>query len=272
MRRLLRNPRITLSLAIIVLVMGAAVLAPVLAPHDPLAMRPPDRLSGPSPQYLFGTDEFGRDVLSRILWGARISLPVAFQSVALAALIGTLLGLLGAYYRGWVDTAVMRGVEVIMSFPPILLAIAVVAFLGPTTRNVVLTIAVLYIPLFARIAYGSALRVRELEFVEAARALGADDLRILRTAFLPNMTAPLTVQFSLSLGFAILLESGLSFLGLGPPPPAPSWGRMVSTGRNFMELQPYLVVFPSVVIAMTILAFNLLGDGLRDQLDPRLRT
>jgi peptide/nickel transport system permease protein len=267
----MRNPRISVSVAVIAFVAGAALLAPVLAPHNPLDMKPSDRLSGPSVRYPLGTDEFGRDVLSRILYGARISLPVAFQAVGLAAVAGTTLGLLAAYYRGWVDVAVMRAVEVVMSFPPILLAIAVVAFLGPTTRNVVLTIAVLYVPLFARIAYGSALRVRELEFVEAARAIGADDWRILRRAFLPNMAAPLMVQFSLSLGFAILLESGLSFLGLGPPPPAPSWGRMVSTGRQFMELQPYLVVFPSVVIAVTILAFNLLGDGLRDQLDPRLK-
>ncbi|MDR7543250.1 MAG: ABC transporter permease [Armatimonadota bacterium] len=271
MGRAWRNPRITLSAGFILLVAAAGALAGVVAPHPPLEMHPSDRLQAPSSRYPFGTDEFGRDVLSRLLHGTRISLLVAFVAVSLAAVNGTVIGVLAAYYRGWVEMVLMRTVEVILSFPPVLLAIAVIAFLGASTRNVTLTIAVLYTPLFARIAYGSSLRVREMEFVEAARAMGAGDPRIIGRTLLPNILAPLMVQFSLSLGFAILLESGLSFLGMGPPPPAPSWGRMVSSGRHFMEISPSLVVFPSLVILGTVLSFNLLGDGLRDHLDPRLR-
>ncbi|MDR7420404.1 MAG: ABC transporter permease [Armatimonadota bacterium] len=234
-------------------------------------MHPPDRLQAPSSRYPFGTDEFGRDTLSRLLHGTRISLLVAFVAVSLAAVAGTLIGVVAAYYRGWTEIMLMRIIEVILSFPPVLLAIAVIAFLGASIRNVTLTIAVLYTPLFARVAYGTSLRVREMEFVEAARAMGARDPRIIRRTLLPNILAPLMVQFSLSLGFAVLLESGLSFLGMGPPPPAPSWGRMVSSGRHFMELSPWLVIFPSLVILGTVLSFNLLGDGLRDHMDPRLR-
>jgi peptide/nickel transport system permease protein len=271
MIRALRNVRITLSASFILAVAAAGALAGVVAPHPPLEMHPSDRLQGPSSRYPFGTDEFGRDTLSRLLYGTRISLLVAVLAVSLAAVTGTAMGVVAAYYRGWLEAALMRTVEVILSFPPVLLAIAVIAFLGASTRNVTLTIAVLYTPLFARIAYGSSLRVCEMEFVEAARAMGANDLRIIGRAILPNLLAPLMVQFSLSLGFAILLESGLSFLGMGPPPPAPSWGRMVSSGRHFMEISPSLVVFPSLVILGTVLSFNLLGDGLRDLLDPRLR-
>lgn len=271
MGRIWRNPRVTFSAAFIATVIATGALAGILSPHQPLEMNPSDRLQPPSARYPFGTDEFGRDILSRLLYGTRISLLVAFAAVSLAALAGALVGLLAAYYRGWVEVVLMRTIEVILSFPPVLLAIAVVAFLGASTRNVTLTIAVLYTPLFARIAYGTSLRIREMEFVESARAIGAGDLRIIGRTILPNILAPLMVQFSLSLGFAILLESGLSFLGMGPPPPAPTWGRMVSSGRHFMEISPSLVVFPSLIILGTVLSFNLLGDGLRDHLDPRLR-
>ncbi len=261
----------TFSVAFILLVVASGVLAEALAPHPPLEMNPSARLQPPSVRHVLGTDEFGRDTLSRLLFGTRISLLVAFSAVTLASAAGTLIGLVAAYYRGWAEIALMRSIEVILSFPPVLLAIVVIAFLGASTRNVILTIAVLYTPLFARIAYGSSLRLREMEFVEAARAVGAGDRRIITRAILPNMLAPLMVQFSLSLGFAILLESGLSFLGMGPPAPAPSWGRMVSSGRHFMEISPSVVVAPSLLILGTVLSFNLLGDGLRDYLDPRLR-
>jgi peptide/nickel transport system permease protein len=255
----------------ILITIATGVLAGVLAPHPPLEMYPKDRLQGPSGRYPFGTDEFGRDILSRLLHGTRISLLVAFAAVSLAAAAGALTGVLAAYHRAWVETILMRSIEVILSFPAVLIAIAVIAFLGASIRNIILTIALLYTPLFARIAYGSSLRIREMEFVEAARAMGAGDARIIGRTILPNILAPLMVQFSLSLGFAILLESGLSFLGLGPPPPAPSWGRMVSSGRHFMETSAWLVISPSLIILGTVLAFNLLGDGLRDHLDPRLR-
>lgn len=271
MNRIWRNPRVTLSAGFIVLVIACGLLADVLALHGPLEMNPSARLQPPSTRYPLGTDEFGRDTLSRLLFGTRVSLLVAFAAVTLAATVGTLVGLLAAYYRGWIEIALMRAIEVILSFPPVLLAIAVIAFLGASTRNVILTIAVLYTPMFARIAYGSSLRIREMEFVEAARAVGAGDRRIITRAILPNILAPLMVQFSLSLGFAILLESGLSFLGMGPPAPAPSWGRMVSSGRHFMEISPSVVIAPSLLILGTVLSFNLLGDGLRDHLDPRLR-
>lgn len=270
MGRIYRNLRVTVSAGFIVLMITAGLLAGILAPHQPLEMHTSDRLQPPSSRYLLGTDEFGRDTLSRLLYGTRVSLLVAFTAVMLAAAAGTFAGLLAAYYRGWIETVLMRTIEVILSFPPVLLAIVVIAFLGASTRNVILTIAVLYTPLFARIAYGTSLRIREMEFVEAARAVGAGDRRIITRAILPNILAPLMVQFSLSLGFAILLESGLSFLGMGPPAPAPTWGRMVSSGRHFMEISPSLVVAPSLFILGTVLSFNLLGDGLRDHLDPRL--
>jgi peptide/nickel transport system permease protein len=249
----------------------AAVLAPVLARLDPNALNPRAKAQPPSLAHPLGTDEFGRDLWSRLLHGARITLVVGLSSVALAAVSGTVLGSAAAYTRGALETGVMRVMDGLLCFPPILLGIFVVTFLGPSLRNLVLVIGVLYVPRFTRVVHASTLAVRELEYVESARALGASSARVVTRAILPNIVAPILVQASLATGHAILLESGLSFLGLGPPPPTPSWGRMVEQSGRFMQLSALPLIWPSAAISLTVLAFNLLGDGLRDLLDPRLR-
>jgi ABC-type dipeptide/oligopeptide/nickel transport system permease subunit len=270
-RRALRNPRIIIGGAVLLLLFLMAALAPVLAPGDPLRQHPQQRLAPPSAVYPLGTDEFGRDLLSRLIYGSRVSLQVAFGSIALAVLIGVPLGLVGGYFgRGW-ETVTMRLMDVLLAFPPILLAIAVVAFLGPGVWNLIFVIGILYTPRFARLVHASTLSERTREYVEAARAMGARSPRILMRGVLPNITAPIIVQVSLSLGFAILVESGLSFLGIGVRPPNPSWGLMIATGRGYMSQSVWPILWPSVAISLVILACNILGDGLRDTLDPRLR-
>ncbi|HEV7666332.1 MAG TPA: ABC transporter permease, partial [Chloroflexota bacterium] len=214
----------------------------------------------------------GRDVLSRLIYAGRVSLGVSAVSVVMAGLVGVCLGLCAGYYRGKLETLIMRTMELVLSFPTIVLAIAIVSMLGANLSNVILVIAVVYTPRFVRIVYGATLSVRELEFVQAARLAGATDLRILRWSVLPNVTTPLLIQFSLSLGFAILVESGLSFLGLGAQPPTPSWGNMVASARPFMETNAWLLLAPASAVGLTILTLNTLGDGLRDLLDPRLHS
>jgi len=253
------------------LLLVAAALAPLLGPADPNALNPRAKAQPPSFAHPLGTDEFGRDLWSRLLRGARITLVVGLSSVAVAATLGTLLGSVAAYGRGPVETGIMRVMDGLLCFPPILLGIFVVTFLGPSLRNLILVIGVLYVPRFTRVVHASTLAVRELEYVESARALGASAARVVGRAILPNIAAPILVQASLAAGHAILLESGLSFLGLGPPPPAPSWGRMVEQSGRFMQLSALPLLWPSAAISLTVLAFNLLGDGLRDLLDPRLR-
>jgi peptide/nickel transport system permease protein len=249
----------------------AALAAPLVSGHDPNALNPRAKAQPPSFAYLLGTDEFGRDLLSRLLHGARITLLVALASVALSVVGGTFLGTVAAYAGRGLETLIMRTMDGMLCFPPILLGIFVVTFLGPSIVNLILVIGVLYIPRFTRVVHASSLAVRELEYVESARALGASTARIIARAILPNITAPILVQASLAAGHAILMESGLSFLGLGPPPPAPSWGRMVEQSGRFMQLSVLPLLWPSAAISVTVLAFNLLGDGLRDWLDPRLR-
>jgi peptide/nickel transport system permease protein len=269
--RLWHNPRVVVSSLLLLLIFAVAAFAPWLTPRDPMLMNPSARLQGPSAEFRLGTDEYGRDLLSRIILGSRTSMVVAVLSVAAATVVGTLFGLVGSYFGGIWEVATMRSVDVLLTFPPILLAIAVVAFVGPSLPNLIGVIALLYMPRFARIAHGAGLQVKQREFVEAARVLGAGAPRILRLAILPNVLAPIFVQISLSLGFAILLESGLSFLGLGTPPPEPSWGNMVGVGRGYMRQSGWFVLWPSLAISLTILCFNTLGDGLRDSLDPRLK-
>jgi peptide/nickel transport system permease protein len=249
----------------------AATLAPLLATRDPTALDPRAKAQPPSLAHPLGTDEFGRDLWSRLVHGARITLAVALASVALAAAAGTALGTAAAYARGAFEAVAMRAMDGLLCFPPILLGIFVVTFLGPSLRNLILVIGVLYVPRFTRVVHASTLAVRELEYVESARALGASALRVVGRAILPNIVAPVLVQASLAVGHAILLESGLAFLGLGPPPPTPSWGRMVEQSGRFMQLSALPLLWPSAAISLTVLAFNLLGDGLRDLLDPRLR-
>lgn len=270
-RRFLHNRVAPIGLVIIAASIAVAILAPVIVPHDIRTMSPHDTLAPPGGAYLFGTDEFGRDVFSRVLVGSRISLVVAFLSVLTALTLGTTLGLTAGFYGGWWDAVSMRAMDIIFAFPAILLAIAIMAVLGTSLFNLVIAIGVVYTPQFARVARAAALTIRSLEFVDAARALGLGNPRILWRHIMPNVLAPVTVQISLSLSLAILSESALSFLGLGTQLPTPSWGNMLSEGRQFLELAPWNAIFPGVAIMIVVLGFNLLGDGLRDLLDPRLR-
>jgi len=269
--RLRRYGQIVIAIPLLAVLAIGAVGAPVLVAHDPNRLNVRAKAESPSITHLLGTDEFGRDILSRLAYGARITLLVAAASVLLAAAGGTLLGSVAAYAGRGVETVIMRTMDGMLCFPPILLAIFVVTFLGPSIVNLILVIGVLYIPRFTRVVHSSTLAIRELEYVESARALGASAVRIIGRAILPNILAPIFVQASLAAGHAILMESGLSFLGLGPPPPAPSWGRMVEQSGRFMQLSLLPILWPSAAISVTVLAFNLLGDGLRDLLDPRLR-
>lgn len=267
---IVRRPRIAIPLVVLITFTLVSLLAPWLAPYNHTKMMAQPLLS-PGGNHLLGTDDYGRDVLSRLIFAGRVSLGVSIGSVTLAAICGISLGLIAGYFRHWPEFLIMRGMDLLLSFPTIVLAIAMVAFLGPSVRNLIIIIGIIYTPRFVRVVYGSALVLSEADFVNAARVVGASDTRILATAVLPNVMAPIFVQVSLSLGFAILVESGLSFLGLGAQPPTPSWGNMISSARPFMEIYPHLLIFPSIVIGLTILMLNTLGDGLRDELDPRLR-
>ena len=270
-RRVRRHAQILIALPLLAGLVLVASLAPLLMRHDPNRLNPRVKVQPPSQTYFLGTDEFGRDILSRLAYGARITLIVAFASVVLAAVGGTALGTVAAYAGRAVEMVIMRTMDGMLCFPPILLGIFVVTFLGPSLVNLIRVVGVLYIPRFTRVVHSSTLAIRELEYVESARALGSSALRIVARAILPNILAPIMVQASLAAGHAILLESGLSFLGLGPPPPAPSWGRMVEQSGRYMQLSILPIIWPSAAISATVLGFNLLGDGLRDLLDPRLR-
>jgi peptide/nickel transport system permease protein len=269
--RLLSERRLTIGMILLGLFVSAGLLAPVLAPYDPLKQDYQMMLVAPGFPHLLGTDEFGRDILSRLMYGGRVSLVVAGAGVIIAGAVGVPLGLLGGYYGGMTAAVLMRLTDVAMAFPPILLAITVVALFGPGLTNLSVVIGVTYFPRFARLAYVASLAVRASLFVEAGRALGAGGPRLLRKHVLPNVMAPILVQVSLALGFGILLESGLSFLGLGAQPPTPSWGLMVADARQLMSQMPLYLMWPSLAVAGAILAFNLLGDGMRDASDPRLR-
>lgn len=250
---------------------GIAIFAPYLTPHDPLAQNVVARLKGPSAAYWLGTDQFGRDVLSRLILGGQTSLLVAMAAVGAALLVGGSLGVLAAYYRGWIDRIVMRAMDVLFAFPVMLLAIGVVAVLGPRTGTAMVAIAVVYSPIFARLLRGPALVICESDYVMGAKAVGASDLRIMAMHVLPNLMSVILVQTSLLLSAAILVEASLSFLGLGAQPPTPSLGLMLSEGRNFLMLAPWSAIFAGAAILFIAFGFNLLGDALRDRLDPRLR-
>jgi peptide/nickel transport system permease protein len=268
-RQLWRRKTAVVGLAFAAFVLLGALLAPWVAPEDPLAMSP-RRFAAPSASAWLGTDQFGRDLLSRLLYGARVSMAVAFAAVGMATMIGGTVGLCAGYFGGRVDHLLMRGVDVLMAFPTLLLALAVVATFGGSIRNLILAVTLAYIPIFSRVVRGSALSVKQSDFVEASRALGARDGRIMLRAVLPNVLAPIIVQATFNLSTAIMIEAALSFLGLGVQPPAPSWGGMLSEARNFMELDPWLALAPGGAITLAVLGFNLFGDGLRDILDPRL--
>jgi peptide/nickel transport system permease protein len=263
------NARLVVGGGIVTFLILLGALAPIASPYDPLAPDPSRSLGPPSAANLLGNDEFGRDVLSRLIYGARISMTVSIVSVTLALVVGTAAGLVAGYYGGLADWIAMRTADVLLSIPPVLLAIGVVAILGPSVPNLILTISVIYVPRFARVAYATARSVRGLDYIQATLAIGARERYVLWRAVLPAILAPLIVQASLALGAAMLLESGLSFIGLGAKPPTPSWGSMVSSARAVMERLPLLVLWPSAALATAILAFNVLGDGVRDVLDPR---
>ncbi len=267
---LLRNPSSVVGL-VIVTAFALAALAGLLGltPYPILEQHPRDRLQPPSQQYLMGTDQFGRDVASRVMKGGTNSLRVALFSVALSTLLGTAIGVTSGYIGGLFDTLLMRLMDILFAFPTLLLALLVVVVLGPGLNNTVLAIAVVYTPIFARIARGPVLSLKEMEFVVAARCLGVREWRILTRHILPNMVAPLIVQVTLALSWALITEAGLSFLGLGTQPPEPSWGLMLSENRGLAEIAPWLIFFPGLAIMLGVLGFNLLGDGLRDTLDPR---
>lgn len=269
--RFVRTPLAMAGAVIVAAYLAAAVAAPLLAPDDPLVMHSQSLLAPPGGAHPFGTDQFGRDLLARLLYGARSSLAVAFGSVAFALAAGGVTGLFAGYRGGALDNVLMRAMDVIFAFPAVLLAIAIMAVLGAAVQNVILAIGIVYTPQFARVIRASTIETRGLEYVEAAGALGAGTRRILARHILPNITAPLIVQTSLSLSFAILTESALSFLGLGTQPPTPSWGNMLAEARRFMVIAPWTAITPGAAIALIVLGFNLLGDGLRDLLDPRLR-
>jgi peptide/nickel transport system permease protein len=268
-RRALRSGSLLVGGLIVVVLLAAALFAPWLAPYAPTRIFPGAEIRPPGPEFLLGTDEVGRDILSRVLHGARVSLGVAIPSVALAVVGGTMVGVSLGYWGGAPDLLAMRLFDILFAFPPILLAIALVAALGPSPVNLVLTIAVLTLPQFAVLARGATLALTPQDFVQAARALGASHARILGRHVLPNLAATLAVQASLSLSIVILVEAALSFLGLGTQPPAPSWGGMLSRGRQYMTIAPWLVLAPGLAIMLAVLGFNLLGDAQRDLLDPR---
>ena len=267
-----KNIRIMLSLSVLGIMLLIAVLGPVLSAHDPLKMNRGARLQASSSTYWLGTDEYGRDVLSRLALGMRVSFGIAVGGVLVAFVLGSPFGIMAALLGRTADVLIMRTVDILLSFPPIVIAMAVMTILQPSPVNVVLVIALLYTPKVVRVAHGAALTVKEQDFIMASVAVGVGNVRLLWKHLFPNCMSPLLVQFSLNLAFAILLESGLSFLGLGPPPPAPSLGRMVAAARPYMAADVTLILIPSIVIAATTLALNILGDALRDELDPRLQT
>jgi peptide/nickel transport system permease protein len=269
LRRLLRRPVAVASLVVLTIVVLLAILGQAIAPYDSNAVDIPNALQPPSGAHWFGTDELGRDVLSRVILSARVSMLVSLVSVSIALVAGVLLGLLAGYFGSWLDTVIMRVADVMFAFPVMLLAMAIVAILGPGLTTAMIAIGVVYIPIFARVTRASVLSVRTEPYVRAAVSLGAKSSRIIVKHVLPNVTAPIIVQTSLSLAFAILSEAALSFLGLGVQPPDPSWGRMLYDARAFLDQAWWMSVFPGLAVFVTVLSFNLLGDALRDVLDVR---
>ncbi len=270
-RRFAKNRGAVFGLAVFLAIVVMAVFAGALAPYDPLAQGVGRANEAPSRAHWAGTDSFGRDMLSRIIYGARIALVVGIVSVLLAMVIGVTLGLVAGYYGGWLDVLIMRVMDGLFAFPIIILAIAMMAVMGFGVKNVIIAVAVGFIAPFARVTRADVLAVKEEPYVEAARLTGVSGPAIIARHVLPNVLAPIIVQAALRVSGAIITESGLSFLGLGPPPPTPVWGSMIAEGRNFIVMAPHISTIPGVALMVTIVGLNLLGDGLRDTLDPRLR-
>jgi peptide/nickel transport system permease protein len=270
-RRLLASNAARVGFVVIGLFILLGLFAPLISPYDPIGQELVQRLKGPSAAHLFGTDNLGRDVLSRVLFGARISLQVGVLAVALGLVFGTLLGVISGYFSGWVDTIIMRAMDIMLAFPGTLLAIAIVAARGPGLGNTMVAIGVIQIPIYARIVRGAVLVSKEREFVNAALALGSGHVRIMLRHILPNSLAPIIVQATLGFATAVIEAAALGFLGLGAQPPDPEWGAMLADGYKYLVGAPWALIFPGGAIMLTVLGFNLLGDGLRDALDPRTR-
>jgi peptide/nickel transport system permease protein len=269
--RLFQNKGATAGGIVFLLIVGAAVAAPRLAPDDPIRLNVSESLAPPGPHHWLGTDQFGRDILSRIIYGARVSATMGFAAVTISLMGGSVLGLMSGYYRGAVDMAIMRVVDVMLAFPGILLALVIIAVLGPDLSSAMIAVGVSGMPVFIRVVRSAVLSVREFQYVEAARVTGCGDLRIIFRHVLPNVLAPIIVLVTLGIPGAIISGAALSFLGLGIRPPTPDWGAMLSEGRSFIGVAWWLSTFPGLAIVVIVLAINLFGDGLRDALDPRLR-
>jgi peptide/nickel transport system permease protein len=269
LRAFLRHRGGVIGAVLVLAFLVLALLADVLAPYDPLKQDLVQRLKPPSGEHWLGTDDFGRDVLSRVIHGSRVSLRLGLVAVAVALLVGGTIGLLAGYYGGLFDLLGMRVMDLMLAFPSILLSIVVVAILGPSLTNAMIAVGIMAVPQYARIVRGSVLSVRGLEYVQASRALGAADARILARSILPNVAGPIIVTASLGLATAILDAAGLSFLGLGAQPPTPEWGSMLSQGRELVLVAPWVLTAPGVAVFLAVLGFNLVGDALRDLLDPR---
>lgn len=250
---------------------NAVINTPGLVPYDPLQVNPKDKLMGPTDHYKLGTDQLGRDLLSRIISGSRISLEVGVFAVMISTILGAIVGMTTGYFRGPYDMVAQRFVDAIQAFPYLVLAMSLVAIFGPSLTIVTLSLGLVFTPSVARVIRGSTLSIRQQQYIESTRAIGSSAGRIIFRHILPNLGAPLIVLASIQLGAAILAEASLSFLGLGPPPPAPTWGSMLSNARKYMESAPYLAIFPGIAISLAVLGFNMLGDALRDVLDPRMR-
>nr|WP_246187627.1 nickel transporter permease [Ornithinibacillus caprae] len=270
-KKLRKNKAAMIGGFLILFFIIVAILGPFLTPHDPDTPDVVNKLQPPSAEHWFGTDHHGRDIFTRIIHGMSITLYVGFFSVILGATFGVLIGIVSGYYGGRTDSFLMRCMDVLLAFPGILLALAIVSVLGGSLRNVIIAVAIFSIPVFARIVRGSTLAVKKLEYVDAIKALGASDIRIIFKHILPNVTSPLIVQATLSIATAVLTAAGLSFLGLGAKPPTPEWGAMLSEGRNYLYSAPHVAFFPGIAIVLVVLAFNILGDGLRDALDPKMK-
>lgn len=268
---LVQNKMSLIGGSIILIYILLAILAPVIAPYDPFEIKLLDKLKPPSMEHWMGTDDKGRDIFSRILYGSQLSLAVGFVSVFIGAFFGIILGIISGYYGRWIDTLIMRFIDILLAFPGLLLALAVVSALGPSLLNVMIAVGIFSIPTFARIVRGSTLSVKKMEYIDAIKVLGASDIKIIFVHILPNILSPIIVQGTLRLATSILSVAGLSFLGMGAQPPTPEWGAMLSSGRDFLYSAPHIALFPGLAIAIIVLAFNIFGDGLRDALDPRMK-
>jgi peptide/nickel transport system permease protein len=268
-KKLSKNKAAMFGALIVIIIAFLAIFAPLLAPYDPTEMALSKKLQAPSSENWLGTDDKGRDIYSRLLFGARISLTVGILSTLLGAFVGILLGIISGYYGKWVDSLIMRICDVLLAFPGILLALAIVSVLGASTTNVVIAVAFFAVPTFARIVRGSTLTVKKLEYIDAIKAMGSSDFRIIFKHILPNILSPIIVQATLYIASAIITASSLSFLGMGTKPPTPEWGTMLAQGRSYLAQAPHVTLIPGLAILLVVVGFNLFGDGLRDALDPK---